>query len=234
MGIAIIVDADADPTLPPLLPSAGVTGYSGRWLANALSGADGTAVSNLPALVGGTTRDLKQATSTAQPTLRVSGAEKWLSFDGTSDVLAQSAAVPAWLTTAMVFRVDAATTTQPIYTGSTGNFTAMGGTSFINVNAGSGGGGAQVSSSAAVSRSAWHVLVVVQGGASSIVAVDSTKGTGTLGPNAANLLSLGISTTATFGQISVAEVVTWDTALTSGQVDLVVAALKAGHPSLLP
>lgn len=231
MGIAIIVDADADPTLPPLLPSAGVGGYSGRWIASALPGADGSTVANLPAVIGGTARDLKQATTAAQPTLKVSGAEKWLQFDGVDDFLIQSAAVPAWLTTVMVVRYDAASGLGALWQGSAGNFVAIGSLLNVNANMGSGGGGAQVSSPA-IARNKWIVVAAVQNGANSIVYADGGRTTGTLGTNAATLMSL--AKTSGVGQISVAEVLTYDGPVSSAQLDSIAAAMKASHPLLFP
>lgn len=233
MGIAIYVDADADPTLPPLLPTAGISGYSGRWIAQTLTGADGSSVASFPAIVGGATRELKNTTSASQPILKVSGVEKWLQFDGVDDFLSEAAIITPWLTTIIVAKI-AATGPGALYEGSAGHFASIGNAGlWYNVNAGSGGGGVQVSAGPASARDKWVVASVSQNGAASVVGFDNFKVTGTLGPNPANKLVIGKNPQGV-GQVSIAEILTYDTALTGAQLDTVAAALKASHPLLFP
>lgn len=215
-------------TLPLALPPVGVDDYVGRWLPSQLGGADGSAVTSLPAAYG-TNRDLAAG---GAPTLKVLGSDKYIQFDGIDDVLTQSVTAASWITTIVLARVDSSSPGGRIaaMAASAGPWITRGSTGIIKF---AGGSNIDIGpSTPTVALGSWKVLSMVQNGASSLAGIDTTITSGTLGTRVSSALMLG-KTDEGFGSVSIAEALVYSRALSATELQAVATALRANHAALV-
>lgn len=234
--MALITRYDGAVTNPAGLPldliPVGVDGYAGRWIANLLPGGDSSLVDSWPSVVTDQAARTLAASGAARPALKVAGVDKFVQFDGVDDFLLQSGTSAAWKTTIVLGRFDvtlAAKAQLVAMAAATGPWLQRNSAGTVKVT---GGGNLDINSVATVADSVWKVFSIVQDGANSLVGVDGTIASGTLGTRAVSALSLA-KTDSGFGQVSIAEALVYNTALTATQLQTISAALRANHAALV-
>lgn len=209
----------------PLLKSGAIR----RYLASTSTVAAGSVAQTLTDLTGsGAT--LSAATTGASPTMRESGAIRYLEFDGVNDRMDSSSgptnAQP--LTLMVVGRFQGANKAAQILTNLHAN---AGGRAISRTSGGfiQAGFPTGVTTTIAADNN-WHVFTMVANGASSLAAMDSTSQTADFGTGAAGGMTLGRNGDGvTFDTINIAEIIVWPTALTPTERAAEIANLKAAH-----
>lgn len=218
--------------LPLDLVPVGVDGYAGRWIGSQIAGADGALVDSWPSVLTDVTARTLAASGSARPTLKVVGSDKYVQFDGVDDFLLQSSTSAAWKTTIVLGRFDvtlAAKAQLVAMAAATGPWLQRNSAGTVKVT---GGSSLDINTVATVADSVWKVFSIVQDGANSLVGVDGTIASGTLGTRAVSALSLA-KTDSGFGQVSIAEALVYNAALTASQLQTISAALRVNHAALV-
>lgn len=225
--VEYVTGVTPDASLPVLAPSAGITGYSQRWIAQGLDGADGAAVTSWSDIVAGRTLVTNQGAG-AGVTKKISGPDAYVHFDGTSGSLLESDTLTTSPLSVMALVRVPTGGGLGLYAASN-VFSSRGSSGQFNVNCGTGGGGVQVSLTNGVPLDTWLVLGWSQAGAASFVYSNGTKLVGTLGTGAATKFGLGQLQAGALTQMDCAELIAWPTALTQAQMDTVRASLQANY-----
>ncbi|MDO5743503.1 MAG: LamG-like jellyroll fold domain-containing protein, partial [Micrococcaceae bacterium] len=229
----------------PAAPSVGVNDYSYRFVASRSTTPADSAIASLNNEVEAGT-DLVQAVSTKQPLLRRTANDAWVDFDGTDDVLALPSFSPSGgVTVAILARVQSTAFTSLVNLSNSGGLNIQMvsqpqvGTAKLDLRAGTDPRLGLSDTTKNPGDGAWHLLVGVFNGASSIVAFDTVATSGSIGAGLANRLSFGDTNMGGLGGVptnyDVAEILVYNRALTSAEITgTLFPAVKANHPTLMP
>ncbi len=209
---------------------AGVVGSVADYDADSLVGlADAAAVSALASSVGSDT--LVQATGGNQPTKQTDSGLTVVRFDGVNDRLQITTGAHSQpMTTVIVAKLNATAGTPVLVDGGNTNFTHDVGstTDFIAY------AGTTLDSGVALDTN-WHIVVAIFNGASSNIRVDGGAGvTGNAGAAGRTGLTIGSAFSGTLpASMDFRRLITFDRALTAGELNILGPALLAHSPGLL-
>ncbi|AUM16455.1 MULTISPECIES: GDSL-type esterase/lipase family protein [Rhodococcus] len=222
---------------PYVRQDPGVTGYSSRWVAAELTGADGTAVASWTDT--DTQIALTQPTGTKQPTLQTVGGVKVVRFDGVDDEL-RNTALTAYNSIAIVFRMadTAPTDTSPGLFSSADAMGVARGTSAsqYRTNVFFAGTGRSVSPGTVTApNGVGRFLVLRNNDGDARMEVNGVAVTNTTAATATTVTSLLLGQrNNSFGNIEIVEVMVFPTGLTDAQMATLYTYAKSQYPALFP
>ncbi|MBT2587961.1 hypothetical protein [Arthrobacter sp. ISL-95] len=221
------------PLIRPAAPSAGIPGYSYRYIPSRSALGHGAAVASLTnEATGGAA--LAQAVTGARPLLQRVGDEAWMKFDGTDDFMnVGTIAATGTFTFALVMRVRSQSDKTLVNLTTSGSPVSqmVGGATKLDIRYGS---TILAVPSPTPADGSWHFAMASLNGASSVITMDAKTASGTVGAASVTGLALGNSLAGVgFADYDVAELIAWPTAMTTAQAQTVRAAMIANHPTLL-
>lgn len=231
--MAIITTITEEPTgplavdLPVLLHPTGVTGYDYRWVAKQVKTALGAPIPAWTSTAGTT---LTAAAGKA-PVLADSSGIRTTVFDGTDDV-ATVTGLATQRTAVVVVRIKAANgVNAPFLSDAANNFQLVR-TAANQLGVFAPGSGKTL----AVDMSVWSFVAFTMGATTAQASINGTylaAGTSTGGLGLTDLRIGAGSSPIAYGNVEVAEIITYPTELNAGDLATVRGAMKTAYPALV-